>query len=507
MKQRQFKHIIGIFIMLCFGITTLGISLGSAIPTTADSSDSSMTSNIPKSSQSMHVGIQANVPQISYVLSSEDYLIITIVVSSVVSTDVALSNVPNAGIMNTSTLFKYNFEFIDTRTNASLFPSNEFTFDFNIATGIWTYTNTADKTLLGKILPTNVAIRTNFTALTGLAYSSQIVPISIPHYVIIQFTTSFDNATYDFGIRVLKATSTYFGTRSKGALNSTTATIHKFSIRENGTKIEKMSGNLNYSSTGFWEATPNVRNLAGIFYVVLTFSTDGLGNGTSTTDTLTADNSFTRTISILDYWLYFVYAGVALAIIFIIIVIRSAMKKTRDSIEGVNPTQKKEKAIEIVDISKAELKKLKLATPVKKKVKKVDESSLIFNVPTWEMDEEEVEEEPVGAETSVPSGTSSTAASSSIASSTKTAKVATSAAASSSKQTQKVAAKPSSLILHCSKCNSWYEVDEYIKIDCPKCDIGLNVAMWCNACAKWFDVPEPGNVNCPKCTARLQYNK
>jgi len=159
-------------------------------------------------------------------------------------------------------------------------------------------------------------------------------------------------------------------------------------------------------------------------------------------------------------------------------------KKAEKSI--VDRKEPKKTQLEVLNVDLKNLKPTRLEkSGPKKKVEKIDQNALIFNVPTWEVDE--------AADTSdsdISSGVDS-----------KTTAVTTAAASAAS------AAKVN-YNLHCIKCNSWFETDEFEEgLECPKCDAKLRLALWCKNCNVFVDVPKLADYNCPKCNEKLSITK
>ena len=217
----------------------------------------------------------------------------------------------------------------------------------------------------------------------------------------------------------------------------------------------------------------------GTFYVVIAYSFKSTTMAFSSPTTAVTSNTFTRPFIIGDYLFYLIIGAVVIVVVVFAMILRS-VRKQKERIVRKSTSSQKPKSIEIVEISKEELQKKHLTTPIKKTTKKVNQTGLIFDVPTWEVDEES--ESPT------------------IESTTNVSAPATKAETSAAPAAQ-------TFTLHCSKCNSWYEVDQFLKINCPKCDTPLNAAMWCPSCKKWFNVPEPGDLNCPNCSSKLKTSK
>jgi Zn finger protein HypA/HybF involved in hydrogenase expression len=315
---------------------------------------------------------------------------------------------------------------------------------------------------------TTMKIITNFTYNDNSAYSrEESNNFEFRHQAVISVKLR-NNPGTSFLTLDVNAYDTFTGIE---IINST-ATMYNYSIfKKDGGSTPIAVGNLTYSTEfGSWSANVDVLRKMGDFYAVVTFKSINMAYSTTTENTWQeGTNLATRPFTFTDYLEIIIGLGIGGVILFTILIMKFTKKKEQ-IVE--RPKADAKKPLEIVEISKDSLKIQKLDPKSIKKVKKLDDKGLIFNVPTWEVEEEEMETTATGA-------SASTVVSTSYAGFT----------------------------LHCPGCNSWYEVDEYEKLDCPKCGKGLEVAMWCVKCQKWFDVPKPMEVNCPKCTQKLQYGK
>jgi hypothetical protein len=392
--------------------------------------------------------------------------LIVLTVASIKSTDQSLSNFPVDQILNDSHLPYASFSVIETLPSAAIKASG--TFKYNNVTNTWG----ATLSTAGLSESSSYAIRTNFTTLSGGAYSREETSIfAVKHYIKLVFALSYD-ATTNTAKLLVTSSKTSFQNKE-----ITTASSFSYSLRDHTTDKEVGSGDLTYDTTAkFWKADISMKGLVGQFYLILTCKTDDVLEPHVTKDSVT--NLITTQAGLDAYLVYIIL--IAAAIVGFLIIILVSIKKKKNKIERA-PKKEKQKAIKVIEISKSELKKTRLTSPKKKKVKKMDENALIFNVPTWEVEEEEEEIPTIAPATGVAGSTTTAVAPS--------------------------PAKVESYTLHCPGCNSWYELDEFEKIECPKCDTVLEIAMWCTPCAKWFDVPEIMEVNCPICNDKLGYSK
>ena len=360
------------------------------------------------------------------------------------------------------------------------------TFNFNGANGSYY------KSISARNIPqsSGLVVKTNFTWGSFGVYSTETTEtFAITHKVVItQYTM-----TYSQGIVNIIATAKC--TYQDAVVVNDPGTIAQYSIRDAETKEEVLSGDLTYQGSS-WAAAVDMAGKSGEYYAVLRFKTAEVSTFFSTPDEAdpTHGNQWEVSFDIGQYLIYIILGSVAAVLLVVIIVVVTTKKKENVIDRHAPDKKKKDKPLEIVEISKGELKKQKLGTGANKKtpVKKLDDKGLIFNVPTWEVEEEEEPTAPVMAPPSA---------------ATAAARTSSTAPASASAPVKKAPVQKTGYTLHCPGCNSWYEVDEYEKLGCPKCNTDLEVAMWCRQCSKWFDVPEPMDVDCPICAQKLSYSK
>ena len=411
--------------------------------------------------------------------------VINMRVEFVNSTNDNLSEFTNGTHLNYTHHIQYcTFEIIDTSLANTVVGSGEFT-SHNVSStdSFWNASISAIHIKESSTL----AVRTNFTTVNSLAWSYEVTEtFEIKHTIVIGFSLSYSATSDTATVLVSKAESTYNSdlTNDKNAkLTDDNATVHSYSLRERGSGTEAKKGDLEYDR--YWDAEIDMGGLRGDYYVVLTFKTDDFLEKVSSPNEPTEDtNLITREGQWDDYIIYIILIAVFAVVLLVGIVMFTKKQEKKIARE---PKKKKDGDVKIVEISSSELKKTRLTGPPKKKkkVKKMKEDAFVFNVPTWEVDDEDE-----AAATSTASATPSFNPTASAASVPAAAPVVA-----------------EGFTLHCPSCNSWYEIDFFEKMDCPKCDSSLEVAMWCQQCSKWFDVPEPGAVNCPICSLALKTSK
>ncbi|MHA1872172.1 MAG: hypothetical protein ACTSXF_14595 [Promethearchaeota archaeon] len=297
---------------------------------------------------------------------------------------------------------------------------------------------------------------------------NQKYKIHVEHTLYIQYvvTPTEDN---NINIAVTYVGSTY---EYDPEVTASNVKIAKYHILKNGISI--LSGNLTYQSPGKFVANDvSLKNRgSGNFSVWVEFETTFMENKIVDTkdEASIVGHYYTRSAPFEDlFWITLIIIGAAFVIIIGLIIYA---KRSSASITKTKPRKEKD-TVEVIDIKRANVKKLDIHKQKEEKGKTKASEDLIFSVPQWT--EEDLE--------------------------------ATQTSAASEGEGEVTSEQEISYSLHCNKCNSWYEVEEFVEIDCPKCGAPLNLAMYCPNDDTWFDVPKPGNYNCPKCGKPLKYSK
>jgi DNA-directed RNA polymerase subunit RPC12/RpoP len=401
----------------------------------------------------------------------------------------AFTGVTLGSIINQSNLVNYSYEAINTALSNYTYLSNFF--QFNDITKAYHHSFSAIH------IPetTTLSIRTNFSIPAEDARTIEVTNnFAIDHFVNIVFSLVYYQNEDKVTILVDTAKSSYNPNLSSiepASITPELASSAKYSLRNEKDKSEVAKGNLNYDAVSQkWITDVNMKDIkAGSYYAVLSFEVEGIQGVVTTPNEKSDKNSVEKKIVGNNYMLYvYIVIGASVAIL---AGIGLYLKRAQKNIE--RKPEKKAGPIEIVEISKSELKKTRLATPPKKKATAMNKTGLIFNVPTWEVEDDEVTDTSESFSSPVASAASTSSAASSSSPVFSTSPIA--------------AAPPVSYTLHCPGCNSWFEIDFFEKMQCPKCSTDLDVAMWCKLCNKWFDVAEPAEVNCPLCSSKLGYSK
>jgi hypothetical protein len=452
--KRNLTHILilgAMLSILCIQVGFLGVNEAVA------AKNSAIT---PKTSTQQHNGIAAQSCFVTVVERPNAVNLIRLSVANVTVTDGIILGDPG-DLVNASTLTYYTFQIIDTtQSNAVVYAPHDFT--YHPTNG--SYSAEIEATTIPE--SNGLAVQTNFTYMAANYSSIETTEIfSLHHKILITLTI-----LYVTGEQYARVTATAISTFNNEVIvtgNAVTATYKLINTADNSIKKQ---GNLSYSATAeSWAVSIDMTDIKGTYNIEVAFSCNNIGG------IFIKQSSEPIVAEIAIDPIPFIIAGGAAFVVILIIIVVVVKKKSEKVIDRSKQEKKSNKPLEIVEISRTELKKTKLGGMKKTPVKKLDEKGLIFNVPTWEVDEEE-------PETAVASAVATTETSAAVAATT-------------------------SYTLHCPGCNSWYEVDEYEKLECPKCNTALEVAMWCRQCSKWFDVPEPMDVDCPICNQALKYGK
>lgn len=286
----------------------------------------------------------------------------------------------------------------------------------------------------------------------------------VSHTVKIQYTVTISPDMTSINI-ICTTNPTY---ALDPALDNTNAEV-TYHIRKDS--ITVATGSLTYQSANlFTGQNINVKHGTGIYYVWITIDYDHV------TGTISSENQinipghfFPRTAPLEDLLFYVIILAIVLGIILAIVFVYA--KRGHGRVEKRKKTVVADKPLEVIEIDKTKTTKTQLGKSVQKEKGKTQANKdLIFSVPQWEEEELETQE----SKSDSPQTTISTTSSSTYS-------------------------------LHCPQCNSWVEIDEYIKAKCPNCENPLLLAVYCPKDQKWFDVPEKGDFKCPICSGPLKY--
>ncbi len=231
------------------------------------------------------------------------------------------------------------------------------------------------------------------------------------------------------------------------------------------------TGSLTYQSeNSFIGQNINVKYGSGVYYIWITIDYDYISGTVSSEDQINIPGHyFPRSAPLEDLVFYVIILAIVIGIVLVIAFIYA--KRGHGRVEKRKKTALSEKPLEVIEIDKTKTTKTQLSKTVQKEKGKTQANKdLIFSVPQWE--EEELESQESISDTRQAASDGSTSAYS----------------------------------LHCPQCNSWIEIDEYIKAKCPNCESPLYLAVYCPKDQKWFDVPEKGDFKCPICSGPLKYS-
>jgi hypothetical protein len=270
-------------------------------------------------------------------------------------------------------------------------------------------------------------------------------------------------------IKTTLVTPTY---SSLPAVDDTTVGQARYHLLKDSTEVKV--GNLVYNSgSGDFEA--NDVSLVGLgsgnFSVYVDIEYLPLGKICSSIYGMNMNlHWFMRSAPFEDLlWISLIIIG-AIAVVVIAVFIYA--KKGSANVERRKKPVKENAPLEVIDIKKGNVQKIDTRKlPQKEKGKTKASKDLIFSVPQWE-------EEEFSAEIGEVTSSSNAPISKSIIYS-----------------------------MHCPKCNSWFEIDDFVEIECPKCSESLSLAMYCSKDDKWFDVPKLGDFKCPVCSGALKLSK
>ncbi len=308
---------------------------------------------------------------------------------------------------------------------------------------------------------------------------------TLTHTFICDYTAIYDPQAEMLNIDIFKLKWTYEPFGFGDMVPPSNFTTAKYQIRDNNTDAVISEGDLQYESNKYSVKIP-FRQQSGAYYVVFRL------NGSFMSEEMIvgqkAQNSLFSYKNPFDNILLFIIIGVSVFVILGIITVIQKKKAEKSIVERKEP---KKAQLEVINVDVKNLKPTRLEKSApKKKVEKIDQNALIFNVPTWEVDE------------AADSSTSDTTAAAAAATGATAAAATGSGAATSDTKIKQ------NYNLHCIKCNSWFETDEFEEgLECPKCDSKLRLALWCKNCNLFVDVPKLAEYNCPKCNEKLSIIK
>ena len=310
----------------------------------------------------------------------------------------------------------------------------------------------------------------NFTTVSGVKRGYVEMTdqsFTLAHVLLIDYTALFDIDDDGFTISFEKLKSSNTNGKDVNELSVTSATYH---VGKNGREV--FSGNLNYNSGKYDTDVSMSWKFSGEFYVWVEFTYDGVDYSTYVIDDPIITHIVIRSAPMeTSILVVAIIIGTVIAVLALII-IRS--KRGSGRIEN-RKVAKETGPIEVIDLKKKNVQKLdtKKITKKKQKGKTQVNKDLIFSVPQWE------EEDLVGDSESYEAVNDETTS----------------------------LHEELSYSMHCPECDSWFEIEKFVEIDCPKCDASLSLAMYCRSEDKWFDVPKPGDYDCPTCSKKLVLSK
>lgn len=291
-------------------------------------------------------------------------------------------------------------------------------------------------------------------------------PFTVEHTIYMDYSVVPSSDLSSFSID-LQTSPTYTG---YDALNDTNCVI-KYHLKKGNIQVKEDT--LNYVSENEFEANGiNLKGFgSGTFYVWLELDCNYLSETITTEDVQDAiGHSFTRSAPLEDILTWIILV----AVVVILVVVGALIYARRGAGRVEKRTKKKEdEVIEVLDLKKSSATHLDTNRKKKKQKGKTEvNKDLIFSVPQWE--EEDLEAEKAAADFNIE---------------------------------ESIDEAPNQYTMHCSECDSWYEVDDLVELDCPKCGVPLSLAMYCPNDEKWFEVPDAGAYDCPKCSGPLRYSK
>ena len=462
MKSVYWKRLIAlssiVFLVFCSGLTITAVIIPqSKIQTTAVQVPSSQTSKINSTSVNVWVEMKSNqVPRI-YILISEVYL------HNLSSNTSELLDPEEPGL-------EQYYEIYDGDSSTPLFAK----------VNLQAHSN---KSRYAEFDAINVTESTQLKAVCKFYLPNTENWTVNSTTFILKHTFKTEYVAYFLGemvrISIDELRWTYEGAGFGNMVPPANLTTAKYQIRDNNTDEVVIEGDLKFENGKYFANVPFRRN-SGAYYVTFRL------NGSFMSEELIIGDNYSGHSFVyknpFDNILLFIIIGVS---VFVILGVIAVIQKKRAEKAIVDRKEPKKAQLEVLDVDLKNLKPTRLEKSApKKKVEKIDQNALIFNVPTWQVDET--------AETETSAGDSAGG----------DAAGATAAAGTAAGTPMKV------YNVHCIKCNSWYETDEFEEgLECPKCDAVLKLALWCNNCNVFVEVPKLGEYYCPKCNGKLSISK